>query len=127
MNVHVRQASAGVDPTSPTSMAERPRDPRPNEREIRGPFGGRAVRLGRVFGIEIGLDWSWLFIFLLITLSLSRWFTTDDPPLDQTQAWIAAILGSVLFFVSILLHEFGHSLTARALGIRVHSITLFLF
>lgn len=129
MNVQVKRvpASDGGEPTPAPSAAGGSRDPQAREPVLRGPFGARAIRLGRVYGIDVGLDWSWIFIFLLITLSLSQWFLQGDQPLGPTQAWVAAVLASLLFFASILLHEFGHSLTAQALGLRVRSITLFLF
>ena len=95
--------------------------------ELVGPFGRKAIRLGRVFGIEVGLDWSWLFIFLLITFSLAQGFVAGDEGWTRTQSWVGALFASLLFFSSILLHEFGHSLTSKALGLPVRSITLFIF
>jgi Zn-dependent protease/CBS domain-containing protein len=96
-------------------------------RELVGPFGRKAIRLGRVFGIEVGLDWSWIFIFLLITFSLSQGFAQGSEEWTPVQSWTGALLASVLFFSSILLHEFGHGLTSNALGLPVRSITLFIF
>ena len=95
--------------------------------DLRGPFGKRAIRVGRLFGIEIGLDWSWVFIFLLITFSLAQGFAQGEHGWSTQQSWLAGILASLLFFASILLHEFGHSLTSQALGLPVRSITLFIF
>jgi len=95
--------------------------------ELRGPFGRRALRIGRLFGIDIGLDWSWVFIFLLITFSLVRGFARGDEDWTQAQSWTAGVLASLLFFASILLHELGHSLVSIALGLPVRSITLFIF
>ncbi len=92
-----------------------------------GPFGRRALRLGSVRGIEVGLDWSWVFIFLLITFSLARGFAAEGEALQPASAWAAGVLASLLFFTSILLHELGHSLTSNALGLPVRSITLFIF
>jgi len=96
-------------------------------REIIGPFGRRAVPLGRVFGIDVGLDWSWLFIFLLITLSVSSRFAAEHEDWPAAAVWAGSLLASSLFFASILLHELGHSVTSQALGLPVRSITLFLF
>lgn len=95
--------------------------------DLRGPFGGRAVYLGRVFGIAIGLDYSWLIIFALVTLSLSTEFGQTHENWPATLNWAAAVLTSVLFFVCLLLHELGHSVTSNALGLPIHSITLFIF
>jgi len=90
------------------------------------PGNRPAIRIGRIFGIEVGLDWSWLFIFLLITFSLTQGFVHEES-WGHGRAWGAGLLTSVLFFVSILLHELGHSLTSQLLGLPVRSITLFIF
>ena len=83
------------------------------------------VQLGRVFGIRIGLHYSWIIIAILIAFSLSDLFhhTNRDWPLAVV--WGTAILTAVLFFVCIVLHELGHSLVAQSHGIRVSSIVLF--
>ena len=86
-----------------------------------------SFRIGRVFGIEIRVDWSWLFIVVLLTWSLtaafSRWHP-DWPPLEQFSVAMAA---SLIFFACILGHELAHSLVAGRFGLRVRSITLVLF
>jgi Zn-dependent protease len=94
---------------------------------VRGVFGGSAWRLGRVAGIDIAIDYSWLLIFLLITLSLGARFAQTQPGWAGAERWGAAVLASLLFFGSIVLHELGHSLVALRLGVRVRSITLFIF
>ena len=86
------------------------------------------LRLGRVLGIAIEVDWSWVFIFLLVTWSLAdavlpAWHR-DWP---ASLRWALAVAGSLLFFVSILVHELAHSLVARAQKLPVRRITLFLF
>jgi Zn-dependent protease/predicted transcriptional regulator len=83
------------------------------------------IRLGRVFGIPIGLHYSWLIIALLITLSLSGNFESTNPEWSGTVVWFAAILTAFLFFASIVIHELSHSMVARAHGLAVRSITLF--
>lgn len=88
----------------------------------------RGFQIGRIFGIPIRIDPSWFFLFLLIVWSLSRGFfpgnVPDQPPWHY---WVAGVLGALLFFASVLLHELSHSLVARALRVPVLSITLFLF
>jgi len=83
------------------------------------------VKLGRVFGIRIGLHYSWILIAILIAFSLSDLFHRTNPEWSVAAVWGTAILTAVLFFVCILLHELGHSLVAQRRGIRVPSIVLF--
>jgi Zn-dependent protease len=84
-------------------------------------------KIGRIFGIEIDIDWSWLFIFFLIAWNLSTVFSQLHPEWGSGLAWGIAIIAALLFFTSVLLHELAHSLVARSQGIPVRSITLFLF
>ncbi|HEX7038101.1 MAG TPA: site-2 protease family protein [Pseudomonadales bacterium] len=86
------------------------------------------LRLFRLFGIEIRLDWSVLIIFGLIVYSLgSGLFPQWHPDWSAGTAWLTAFAAGVIFFVSLLAHELAHSLMARRYGIRVPRITLFLF
>jgi Zn-dependent protease/CBS domain-containing protein len=86
------------------------------------------IRIGRIFGISIHLDWSWIFIFLLVTWSLAVGvFPTWHPDWGPGLNWTVATLASLLFFASVLLHELAHSLVAKARGLPVRRITLFLF
>jgi Zn-dependent protease/CBS domain-containing protein len=84
-----------------------------------------SITLGRLFGVDIGLHYSWLIIALLITLSLVGHFGATDPNWSRAVVWISAVVTAVLFFVSIVLHELSHALVARARGVSVRSITLF--
>lgn len=93
----------------------------------RGIMGGSSWRIGRVSGIDIAIDQSWLLIFLLITMSVSTQLAESAAQPSPAARWVAAALVAIAFFASIVLHELGHSLVAQALGIRVRSITLFLF
>lgn len=84
-------------------------------------------RVGTVFGIPLFVDASWFFVLALLTyLNGSDW-QQAYPNWGAGQAWIAGLAMALLLFVSVLLHELGHSLTAQSQGIRVNSITLFLF
>lgn len=87
----------------------------------------RGFHIGRLFGIDINIDWSWFFIFVLITWNLSVVFGNFHPGWSSTLRWGIALVASLLFFASVLAHELAHSLVARAQGIPVRNITLFLF
>jgi len=84
-------------------------------------------RIGRVFGIDIRVDWSWLFIFLLVTWNLSTVFGQSHPAWTPALIWGVAVIGALLFFGSVVGHELAHSVVAKARGIPVRNITLFLF
>jgi Zn-dependent protease/predicted transcriptional regulator len=83
------------------------------------------IKLFRIFGIQIGLHYSWLLIAVLITLSLAGQFSTTNPGWDRGVVWGLAILTSVLFFATIVIHELSHAAVAKARGLPVKSITLF--
>ena len=93
----------------------------------RGILGGSSWRIGRVSGIDIALDQSWLLIFLLISMSVATQLAASHAGAAVAARWGTALVVACAFFASIVLHELGHSLVAQALGIRVRSITLFLF
>jgi Zn-dependent protease/CBS domain-containing protein len=88
----------------------------------------RGLYIGRIFGVNIHIDWSWILIFLLVTWSLAAGlFPAWHPDWSMGLRWGVAVAASLLFFVSILLHELSHSLVAKAYGLPVRRITLFLF
>ncbi len=89
--------------------------------------GARAVRLGRLFGIEVAIDRSWIFIAVLMGWSLTSAFSRWHPDWPLATAIMTAIVATILFFASVLLHELSHSLVAKRFGIPVDRITLFLF
>lgn len=89
---------------------------------MRGGF-----RIARLFGINIYLDWSWLLIFLLVTWNLAVVFSQVHPAWGPALNWEIAVVASLVFFASVLAHELAHSLVARAQGLPVRNITLFLF
>ncbi len=83
------------------------------------------IRLGRIFGVEIGLHYTWFLIALLITLSLAGQFRTANPEWGGGVIWTTAVLTGVLFFAAIIAHELSHAAVAKARGLPVKSITLF--
>jgi Zn-dependent protease/predicted transcriptional regulator len=84
--------------------------------------------LGRIGGIRIGLNWSWLVVFALIVWTLATGiFPEANPGLSDGTYIGMAIAAAILFFVSLLLHELGHALEARREGMEIEGITLWLF
>jgi Zn-dependent protease/predicted transcriptional regulator len=83
------------------------------------------IKLGRWFGVPIGLHYSWFIVAALITVSLISAFTRQYPTWTPLVIWPTAILTAVLFFVCIVLHELAHAAVARLGGLTVNGITLF--
>lgn len=83
------------------------------------------IKLGRIFGIEIGLHYSWLIIALMIAFSLTGHFGSAHPSWGRGVIWGMAIVTALLFFAAIVAHELSHALVAKRRGIPVRSITLF--
>ena len=78
-------------------------------------------RLGRVFGIPIGVHYTWFLVFFMFTFLLSDGMSTG------ALGWLLAGATALVFFASVLAHELAHSVVALARGIPVRSITLFIF
>jgi Zn-dependent protease/predicted transcriptional regulator len=83
------------------------------------------IRLFRIFGIQIGLNYSWLLIAVLVVLSLAGQFAATNPQWGTNVIWAVAILTALLFFAAIVVHELSHAAVAKARGLPVRSITLF--
>src|SRR6266852_1490251 len=83
------------------------------------------IKLGSVFGIKIGLHYSWFLIALLIVFSLSSQFHASNPAWGDGVILTLAVATAILFFVSLLLHELAHSLVATSNNLPVKEITLF--
>ncbi|MGH2546058.1 MAG: site-2 protease family protein [Actinomycetota bacterium] len=88
---------------------------------------GNSWRLGRIAGVEVRIDTSWVVIALLVTYSLYLQFTEAFEALQPGIAVLLAAVFALLFFGSVLAHEMAHAVTARRRGIPVRGITLFLF
>ena len=81
-----------------------------------------------VAGIEIGIHFSWLFAFVIITMFLGmNVYPSSYPQWADTTHWAVGAVTAFALFVSVLAHELAHSLVALAKGIPVRSITLFIF
>jgi Zn-dependent protease len=87
-----------------------------------------SIPLVRVLGIPIRLDFSWFLTFAFVIIILGVWVYPEWlPDVGAPVHWLLAVVSGLLFFASILLHELAHSLVARAYGIPVKGITLFIF
>lgn len=84
-----------------------------------------SIRLGRIYGVEIGLHYSWLIIAVLIVLSLSSYFASAHPDWGSSTISLMAVFTALLFFLAIIVHELSHAAVARLKGLPVRSITLF--
>ena len=83
--------------------------------------------VGRIFGIRITIDWSWIFIFVLVIWNVGTAVGNLHPLWGLATIWGVSVVAALLFFASVLAHELAHSLVARAQGLPVRTITLFLF
>jgi Zn-dependent protease/CBS domain-containing protein len=89
---------------------------------------GSGFKLGRIFGVEVGIHPSWLVIGFLVTYSLAvGQFPFEYAGWSEEQYWLVAFATSVLFLVSVLAHELSHAVLARRFGLKVTEITLFIF
>lgn len=88
----------------------------------------RTIRLGRILGIMIELDYTWFIVFALVALTLSVWyFPGVFPNMPLWLSWVLGLSAAVLFFASVLIHELMHSVVAQRYGMQISSISLFVF
>jgi Zn-dependent protease len=88
----------------------------------------RTISLGHIFGIPVGLDYSWFLIFALLTWTMAvGYYPSEFRNWPVIQYWVAGAITAIMLFVSVLLHELGHSVVAMHYKIPVRSITLFIF
>lgn len=86
------------------------------------------LRLGRIFGIEIGLNWSLIFIFAFLAWTLATSVLPQAAPgYGEPTYWVAGLAGALAFYACLLAHELSHALVSRRLGVKVAGITLWLF
>jgi len=87
-----------------------------------------SLKIGKIFGIPIWINYTWLIIFAFITIVLSMdFFPRYGTNWSQVIYWALGISTSILFFASLLVHELAHSYVCVKKGIPVKSITLFIF
>lgn len=88
----------------------------------------KSITLFTLLGFKVKVDLTWLFLAVLITWSLAAgFFPQMMPGLETYQYWALGVEGAIGVFISIVLHELGHSLVARRYGIPMKEITLFIF
>ncbi len=86
------------------------------------------IHIAKIWGIPIRLHISWFIIFFLVAWSLaSGYFPLEYPDLPQMSYWLMGAATSLLFGVSVLAHELGHSFVAKRNKVPVRSVTLFVF
>jgi len=86
-----------------------------------------SFRIARILGIDLRVHLSWILIFLLVTFSLAdQVFPFEYPTWSQQKTIVVAAITALLFFGSVVVHEFAHALVARRFKMSVSSITLFL-
>ncbi|RJR47625.1 MAG: CBS domain-containing protein [Deltaproteobacteria bacterium] len=89
---------------------------------------GHSFKLFNLFGFEVSIDLSWIFIAVLVTWSLAAgFFPYLYPHLPAKTYWVMGVIGSLGLFLSVIFHEFSHSVVARRLGLPMKGITLFIF
>ena len=89
-------------------------------------FGGN-ISLGRIFGIPLTISYSWFIILALVTFLLANRMADRYPFWSSAEQWLIGAVATILFFVSVLIHELSHSVLAMNRGIPVRGITLFIF
>lgn len=90
--------------------------------------GVKAIKLFRVAGVEVEIDYSWLIIFALILWSLSAgYFPVEYPGHAVVSYWMVGFVATLLFFASVLIHELSHAAMGNRLGEKIDRITLFIF
>jgi Zn-dependent protease/CBS domain-containing protein len=89
---------------------------------------GKRISLFKLLGFEVGIDWSWIIIAILILWSLSTgFFPMYYKNLSTEMYWMMGLVGAAGLFLSIIFHEFCHSMMARRYGMPMKGITLFIF
>ncbi len=87
-----------------------------------------SLHVATIAGIRININYTWLIVLVLLTFSLAvGWFPFAAPGLSTGAYYLLGFIAAILLFVSVLLHEFAHSIVARARGLPVSSISLFIF
>jgi Zn-dependent protease len=89
---------------------------------------GKKIHLFTLFGFEVGIDFTWFLLAVFVAWSLAAGlFPLYYKGLSERTYWIMGAAGAVGLFLSIVFHEFWHSIVARHYGLPMKGITLFIF
>lgn len=89
---------------------------------------GKRIKIFSLLGFEVNIEWSWIIIAILVVWSLSTgFFPYEYENLSPGTYWMMGIIAALGLFISIIVHEFSHSLVARKYDIHMKGITLFIF
>jgi Zn-dependent protease/predicted transcriptional regulator len=87
-----------------------------------------SIHFGRIFGIPVGIDYSWFLVFALFTWSFATgYYPAEFKSWSAVEYWAVGAVTAVMLFASVLLHELGHSWVSLQYKIPVRSITLYIF
>ena len=87
-----------------------------------------SLSVGKIFGIEVRLHYTWFIIFMLVTWTLAADYVPNQfPGLPTFLYWLIGAVSALILFVSVLLHELSHSVVAIRRGLSVPRITLHIF
>ncbi|HWD11441.1 MAG TPA: site-2 protease family protein [Solirubrobacteraceae bacterium] len=85
------------------------------------------LQLARIFGIRIGVSASWFFVLFVLIYWLAHDYFHELIGGTQTTDYLVAVAGALGYFASLVLHELGHALAARRVGIPIAGIDLWFF
>ena len=89
---------------------------------------GRGVKLFKILGVQISLDYTWFIVFGLVAWSLAQgYFPLIIPGLGTFTYILMGVISAALLFACVLIHELSHSYTSNKLGLDIKEITLFIF
>jgi Zn-dependent protease/CBS domain-containing protein len=89
---------------------------------------GKRFNFLTIFGIKIGIEFSWLFIAILLSWTLAAgYFPYYYPQLSLGTYWVMGVVGMLGLFICVILHELGHAMVAKHYKLPISQITLFIF
>lgn len=120
-------ADVFTHPGRPPMDSKRSRAPG-SQKESRPNGRATGVSLGKIFGIQVMLDYSLLVIGFLVTFNLGVGLLPAwHPEWPKLLSWSVAFAAAVSFIASVLAHELSHAIVGRKVGVPISAITLFLF